>query len=116
MCCCASTRWCKRTPRLPRWTAIRSSPGPAGRSSSTRACAWRRAIRCLRCRRYGRRTMTDTLTALDATFLELEEQSEGALMHTGGVMVFDPLPAGGAPRVEDLCALVTGRLAGLPRC
>jgi Wax ester synthase-like Acyl-CoA acyltransferase domain len=60
--------------------------------------------------------MTDTLTALDATFLELEEQSEGALMHTGGVMVFDPLPAGGAPTVEDLCALVTGTLAGLPRC
>jgi diacylglycerol O-acyltransferase len=58
--------------------------------------------------------MTDTLTALDATFLELEEQSEGALMHTGGVMVFEPLPDGGAPTVEDLRALVTGRLGGLP--
>jgi diacylglycerol O-acyltransferase / wax synthase len=59
--------------------------------------------------------MSNTLTALDATFLELEEHSEGALMHTGGVMVFDPLPDGGAPTVEDLCALVTGRLGGLPR-
>lgn len=58
--------------------------------------------------------MTNTLTALDATFLELEEQSEGATMHSGGVMV-DPPPDGGAPTVEDLCALVTGRLGGLPR-
>jgi hypothetical protein len=40
--------------------------------------------------------MTDTLTALDATFLELEEHGEGALMHTGGVMVFDALPDGGS--------------------
>jgi diacylglycerol O-acyltransferase len=59
--------------------------------------------------------MTNTLTALDATYLELEEHSEGALMHTGGVLVFDPLPDGGAPTVEELCALVTGRLGGLPR-
>jgi hypothetical protein len=36
--------------------------------------------------------MTNTVTALDATFLELEEQSEGALMHSGGVMVFDRCP------------------------
>src|SRR5665213_226151 len=59
--------------------------------------------------------MSNTLTALDATYLELEEHSEGALMHTGRVMVFDPLPDGGAPTVEDLCALVTGRLGSLPR-
>jgi diacylglycerol O-acyltransferase len=59
--------------------------------------------------------MTNTLTALDATYLELEEHSEGALMHTGGVMVFDPLPDGSAPTVEELCALVTGRLGSLPR-
>jgi diacylglycerol O-acyltransferase / wax synthase len=59
--------------------------------------------------------VTDTLTALDATFLELEEHSEGALMHAGGVMVFDALPDGGAPTVEELCAVVTGRLGSLPR-
>ena len=41
--------------------------------------------------------MPDTLTALDATFLELEQQDEGALMSIGGVMVFDPVPGGGAP-------------------
>jgi WS/DGAT/MGAT family acyltransferase len=59
--------------------------------------------------------MSNTLTALDATYLELEEHSEGALMHAGGLMVFDPLPDGRAPTVEDLCALVTGRLGSLPR-
>ena len=45
--------------------------------------------------------MSDNLTALDATFLELEQQDEGALMSIGGVMVFDPLPEGGAPTVDD---------------
>ncbi len=45
--------------------------------------------------------MADTLTALDGSFLRLEELDEGALMNIGGVMVFDP-PAGGvAPTVED---------------
>jgi diacylglycerol O-acyltransferase / wax synthase len=59
--------------------------------------------------------MTDTLTALDATFLELEQQDEGALMSIGGVMVFDPLPRGGAPTVEELCANLGPRLGQLPR-
>lgn len=59
--------------------------------------------------------MPDTLTALDATFLELEQRDEGALMHIGGVMVFDPLPGGGAPTVEELCAHLALRLARLPR-
>ena len=36
--------------------------------------------------------MPDQLTALDATFLELEEADETAHMHVGGTMVFDPLP------------------------
>src|ERR1035437_7954047 len=39
----------------------------------------------------------DQLTALDATFLELEQADDGALMHIGGALVFDPLPGGGAP-------------------
>ena len=59
--------------------------------------------------------MSDTLSALDATFLELEQQDEGALMSIGGVMVFDPLPGGGAPTVEDVCVNVAGRLQQLPR-
>lgn len=59
--------------------------------------------------------MTDMLTALDATFLELEQQDEGALMHIGGVMVFDPLPDGGVPTVEEVCAILGPRLCQLPR-
>ncbi len=59
--------------------------------------------------------MADALTALDATFLELEQQDEGALMHIGGVMVFDPLPGGGTPTVEEMSAELAGRLGQLPR-
>ncbi len=59
--------------------------------------------------------MTDNLTALDATFLELEQQDEGALMGIGGVSVFDPMPGGRAPTVEELCASLASRLDQLPR-
>ena len=59
--------------------------------------------------------MSDTLTALDATFLELEQQDEGALMSIGGVSVFDPVPGGGAPTIDELCADLASRLAYLPR-
>ena len=59
--------------------------------------------------------MTETLTALDATFLELEQSDEGALMSIGGVMVFDPLPDGGVPTVEEVCAYLGPRLGQLPR-
>ena len=59
--------------------------------------------------------MSDSLTALDATFLEVEQQDEGALMSIGGVSVFDPTPAGGAPTVEEVCADLGSRLGQLPR-
>ena len=59
--------------------------------------------------------MADTLTALDATFLELEQQDEGALMSIGGVSVFDPVPGGGAPPIEEVCANLDARLDALPR-
>ena len=59
--------------------------------------------------------MSDTLTALDATFLEVEQQDEGALMSIGGVSVFDPVPGGAAPSVEELCANLAARLDYLPR-
>ncbi|HUA02581.1 MAG TPA: wax ester/triacylglycerol synthase family O-acyltransferase [Solirubrobacteraceae bacterium] len=59
--------------------------------------------------------MSDTLTALDATFLELEQKDEGALMGIGGVSVFDPMPGRGAPTVEELCANLASRLDQLPR-
>ena len=59
--------------------------------------------------------MSDNLTALDATFLELEQQDEGALMSIGGVLVFDPLPEGGVPTVEQVCTNLASRLDQLPR-
>ncbi|MGO9954450.1 MAG: wax ester/triacylglycerol synthase family O-acyltransferase [Solirubrobacteraceae bacterium] len=58
--------------------------------------------------------MTYTLTALDATFLELEDHSEGALMNVGGVMIFDP-PLDGCPTLEQIGTLVRSRLESLPR-
>ena len=59
--------------------------------------------------------MSETLTALDATFLELEQQDEGALMSIGGVSVFDPVPGGGAPPFDEVCANLDARLDQLPR-
>jgi diacylglycerol O-acyltransferase / wax synthase len=59
--------------------------------------------------------MGDRLTALDATFLELEQRDEGALMSIGGAMVFDPLPGEKPPQLEQLQARLAHRLAGLPR-
>ncbi|HSI80979.1 MAG TPA: wax ester/triacylglycerol synthase family O-acyltransferase [Solirubrobacterales bacterium] len=57
------------------------------------------------------------LTALDATFLELEEADAGAHMHIGAVMVFDPVPGGraGAPPIDLVRAELAARLPDLPR-
>ena len=59
--------------------------------------------------------MADHLTALDATFLELEEADQGAHMHIGGVMIFDPRPDGAAPPLELVCRHLNERLGALPR-
>ncbi len=59
--------------------------------------------------------MSDQLTALDATFLELEQMDEGATMHIGGVLVFDPLPDGTVPALEAVCTDIASRLTLLPR-
>jgi diacylglycerol O-acyltransferase len=59
--------------------------------------------------------VAEKLTALDGTFLRLEELDEGALMNLGGVMVFDP-PAGGvAPTVDAVREQLSARLGELPR-
>jgi WS/DGAT/MGAT family acyltransferase len=59
--------------------------------------------------------MSEHLTPLDATFLELEQADESAHMHIGGIMVFDPLPSGGLPSLEELCRHLADRLGQLPR-
>ena len=55
------------------------------------------------------------LSALDATFLELEEVDAGAHMHIGGVMIFEPQPGGGAPPIERVHADLAARIPDLPR-
>jgi diacylglycerol O-acyltransferase / wax synthase len=59
--------------------------------------------------------MSEHLTPLDATFLELEDGDESAHMHIGGIMVFDPLPHGGSPSRAQLCQHLASRLGQLPR-
>lgn len=59
--------------------------------------------------------MSEHLSALDATFLELEEADASAHMHIGGILVFDPLPGGGAPGIEAVRAQLVERLGLLPR-
>lgn len=61
------------------------------------------------------RGVTAHLTPLDAAFLELEEADESAHMHIGWAMVFEPLPEGGAPTIDDLRAQTLERLELLPR-
>jgi WS/DGAT/MGAT family acyltransferase len=64
---------------------------------------------------FAGRTLSEHLTALDATFLELEEADESAHMHIGLVMVFGPQRDGGAPSREELCQHLASRLRQLPR-
>jgi diacylglycerol O-acyltransferase / wax synthase len=59
--------------------------------------------------------VTEHLTALDATFLELEQNDETAHMHIGAMLVFDPLPDGGTPSFEDGLAHLEQRIQALPR-
>lgn len=59
--------------------------------------------------------MADHLTPLDAAFLELEEGDEGSHMHIGSALVFEQLPGGGAPALEDVRRLAADRLELLPR-
>jgi len=57
----------------------------------------------------------DQLTALDATFLELEQADDSAVMHIGGALLFEPLPGGGTPAIEEVREHLEQRLDLLPR-
>jgi WS/DGAT/MGAT family acyltransferase len=59
--------------------------------------------------------LRESLNSFDALFLELEQLNEGALMHTGAALIFDPRADGGAPSHQDLVALLEERLGMLPR-
>ena len=60
-------------------------------------------------------TANDQLTALDATFLELEQADDSAVMHIGGALLFEPLPGGGTPAIEEVREHLEQRLDLLPR-
>jgi WS/DGAT/MGAT family acyltransferase len=57
----------------------------------------------------------EALTPLDTAFLELEERDESAHMHIGWAMLFDPVPGGRSPSVEQLRGQLERRLELLPR-
>ena len=57
----------------------------------------------------------DQLTALDATFLELEEADDSAVMHIGGALLFEPLPGSGTPAIGKVREHLEQRLHLLPR-
>jgi diacylglycerol O-acyltransferase / wax synthase len=55
------------------------------------------------------------LTALDATFLELEQADDSALMHIGGALLFAPPPGDGTPAIGKVREHLDQRLDMLPR-
>jgi diacylglycerol O-acyltransferase len=59
--------------------------------------------------------MGAALDPLDAIFLELEDADEGAHMHIGSAAVFEALPGGGGPGIEQVRELLHRRLGRLPR-
>jgi diacylglycerol O-acyltransferase len=58
---------------------------------------------------------TDQVTALDATFLELEEADESAHMHIGSVAIFEPQPDDRAPTIDELRLKIASGLESMPR-
>ena len=56
----------------------------------------------------------DQLTALDATFLELEQADDSALMHIGSAMLFEPLPGGGHRRSRTCASICNSDWVGCP--
>lgn len=59
--------------------------------------------------------MTEHVSPLDATFLELEEADDSAHMHIGGVLTFEPPPGQGVPDIEAVRRHLRERLGALPR-
>ena len=59
--------------------------------------------------------MSAQLSPLDTMFLDLEQVDEGATMHFGAALVFDPLPEGGTPEIERVREHLQRRLYQLPR-
>jgi diacylglycerol O-acyltransferase len=59
--------------------------------------------------------MGERLSMLDTMFLELEQVDESAHMHIGAGLIFDPLPGGGTPDIDEFRDYIRERVAVLPR-
>jgi len=59
--------------------------------------------------------MTEHVSPLDATFLELEEADDSAHMHIGGLLIFESPAGEGPPDIEAMRGHLRGRLGALPR-
>jgi diacylglycerol O-acyltransferase len=59
--------------------------------------------------------MTEHVSPLDATFLELEEADESAHMHIGALLTFEPPPGDGPPTIDAVRQHLGDRLSALPR-
>src|SRR5688572_14144899 len=57
----------------------------------------------------------DRLSALDATFLELEQADDAAHMHIGAALVFEPQDGARPPTLQEVTARLVERLDALPR-
>ncbi len=60
-------------------------------------------------------TTPDRLTAIDGTFLELEDADTAAHMHIGALLVFAERRRRGTPALDEVRSFVDGRLDALPR-
>jgi WS/DGAT/MGAT family acyltransferase len=60
-------------------------------------------------------TVIERMSALDGTFLELEDADPSAHMHIGGILVFGPRPGDVPPSVGEIRAYLEPRLGSLPR-
>jgi diacylglycerol O-acyltransferase / wax synthase len=58
--------------------------------------------------------MSEQLSPLDTMFLDLEQVDDGATMHFGATMIFDPLPGGGTPDIAQVREHIDRRLQGHP--
>ena len=59
--------------------------------------------------------MSEHVSPLDATFLELEEADDSAHMHIGAVLVFEPPEGQGPPGLEALRTHLSERFGPMPR-
>lgn len=59
--------------------------------------------------------MSEHVSPLDATFLELEEADESAHMHIGGLLTFEAADGAGQPDIEAVRRHLVERLGPLPR-